>query len=238
MTTPLPSSHPRAIVLLSGGLDSATTLAIARAAEFECYCLSFDYGQRHRAELDAAARVAQALGAREHRVLRLDIAQFGGSALTDSAIALPVDGVQPGIPVTYVPARNTIMLSMALAWAEVLGSRDIFVGVNAVDYSGYPDCRPDYIAAFEMMANLATKAAVEGAWLTIHAPLIDLTKAEIIRRGSALGVEYGLTVSCYQADADGRACGVCDSCRLRREGFAAAGVDDPTSYTMSEEQHQ
>jgi len=226
-----PSSR-RAVVLLSGGLDSATTLAVARAAGFDCYCLSFDYGQRHRAELDAAAKVASALGAREQRVLRLDLGQFGGSALTDSAIAVPVDGVQPGIPVTYVPARNTIMLSLALAWAEVLGSRDIFVGVNAVDYSGYPDCRPEFIAAFEAMANLATKAAVEGARLTVHAPLIALTKAEIIRRCSALGVDYGLTVSCYQADAAGRACGACDSCRLRREGFAAAGLADPTPYTV------
>lgn len=220
----------RAVVLLSGGLDSATTLAIARAAGFDCYCLSFDYGQRHRAELDAAVRVAKALGAREHRVMRLDLGQFGGSALTDSSIDVPVDGVQPGIPATYVPARNTVMLSLALAWSEVLASRDIFVGVNAVDYSGYPDCRPDYIAAFEMMANLATKAAVEGAWLTIHAPLIDLSKAEIIRRGMQLGVDYRLTVSCYQADEAGRACGVCDSCRLRREGFSTAGVADPTPY--------
>jgi 7-cyano-7-deazaguanine synthase len=223
-------SKRRAVILLSGGLDSATTLAIARAAGFDCYCLSFDYGQRHRAELDAAALVAKALGASEHRVMRLDLGQFGGSALTDSSITVPIDGVQPGIPVTYVPARNTVMLSLALAWSEVLGSRDIFVGVNAVDYSGYPDCRPDYIAAFEMMANLATKAAVEGAWLTIHAPLIDLTKADIIHRGATLGVDYGLTVSCYKADESGRACGVCDSCRLRREGFAAAGVADPTSY--------
>jgi 7-cyano-7-deazaguanine synthase len=220
----------RAVILLSGGLDSATTLAIAHAAEFDCYCLSFDYGQRHRAELDAAARVAQALGAREHRTMRLDLGQFGGSALTDNRIAIPVDGVQPGIPITYVPARNTVMLSLALAWSEVLGSRDIFVGVNAVDYSGYPDCRPDYIAAFETMANLATKAAVEGAWLTIHAPLIELSKAEIIRRGAALGVDYALTTSCYQADEQGRACGACDSCRLRREGFTAASLADPTHY--------
>ncbi len=220
----------RAVVLLSGGLDSATTLAMARAAGFDCYCLSFDYGQRHRAELQAAQRVARALGARELRVLPLGLGQFGGSALTDDAIAVPVDGVQPGIPVTYVPARNTIMLSLALAWAEVLGSRDIFVGVNAVDYSGYPDCRPEYIAAFERMANLATRAAVEGARLTIHAPLIDLTKAEIIRRGTALGVDYALTVSCYQADDEGRACGVCDSCRLRRAGFVEAGVPDPPLY--------
>jgi 7-cyano-7-deazaguanine synthase len=231
MTKPLPAHRPRAIVLLSGGLDSATTLAIAADAGFACYCLSFDYGQRHRAELDAAERVAKVLGAHEHRVMRLDLGQFGGSALTDSSIAVPVDGIHPGIPVTYVPARNTIMLSMALAWAEVLGSRDIFLGVNAVDYSGYPDCRPDYIAAFEMMANFATKAAVEGAWLTIHAPLIDLTKAEIIRRGSTLGVDYSYTVSCYQANLKGVACGVCDSCRLRHEGFVAAGIDDPTAYT-------
>lgn len=221
------SARP-AVILLSGGLDSATTLAIARAAGFRCYCLSFDYGQRHRAELVAAARVAAALGSTEHRVLKLDLGQFGGSALTDSNIAVPVDGVQPGIPVTYVPARNTIMLSLALAWAETLGSRDIFVGVNAVDYSGYPDCRPEYIAAFETMANLATKAGVEGERLTLHAPLIDLSKAEIIRRGTALGVDYALTVSCYQADAEGRACGVCDSCRLRHEGFIAAGLADPT----------
>ena len=219
-----------AVILLSGGLDSATTLAIARAAGFDCYCLSLDYGQRHRVELEAANRVAQALGAAEHRVMRLALGEFGGSALTDNAIDVPVDGVQPGIPVTYVPARNTIMLSLALAWAEVLGSRDIFVGVNAVDYSGYPDCRPEYIAAFEKMANLATKAGVEGATLQIHAPLIDLSKAEIIQRGHALGVDYGLTLSCYQADAQGRACGVCDSCRLRREGFAAAKVPDPTPY--------
>lgn len=228
---PPASSNRRAVVLLSGGLDSATTLAMANAAGFESYCLSFDYGQRHRAELCAAGRVAHALGAHEHRVLRLDLGQFGGSALTDSAIAVPVDGVQPGIPVTYVPARNTIMLSLALAWAEVLGSRDIFVGVNAVDYSGYPDCRPDYIAAFERMANLATRAAVEGAPLTVHAPLIDLSKAEIIRRGAELGVDYALTVSCYQADEEGRACGACDSCRLRQEGFRTAGVADPTPYT-------
>jgi len=220
----------KAIVLLSGGLDSATTLAIASAAGFDCYCLSFDYGQRHRAELAAAERVATAQHAAEHRVLRLDLAQFGGSALTDTGIDVPVNGVQPGIPVTYVPARNTIMLSLALAWAEVLAARDIFVGVNAVDYSGYPDCRPEYVAAFEAMANLATKAGVEGQKLTVHAPLIDLTKAAIIQQGHALGVDYGLTVSCYQADDAGRACGVCDSCRLRREGFAAAGIADPTHY--------
>ncbi|MCK6413827.1 MAG: 7-cyano-7-deazaguanine synthase QueC [Azonexus sp.] len=219
-----------AVVLLSGGLDSATCLAIARSAGYACYCLSFDYGQRHNAELRAAERVVRALGAVEHRVINFGLAQFGGSALTDTSIAVPIDGVQPGIPVTYVPARNTIMLSLALAWAEVLASRDIFVGVNAVDYSGYPDCRPEYIAAFEKMANLATKAGVEGAGLSIHAPLIDLSKAEIIRKGDALGVDYALTVSCYQADTEGRACGVCDSCRLRAEGFAAAGLEDPTVY--------
>ena len=222
--------NEKAVVLLSGGLDSATCLAIACSQGFDGYCLSFDYGQRHNAELKAAERVALALGAREHRVLEFGLAQFGGSALTDTNIAVPTGGVQPGIPVTYVPARNTIMLSLALAWAEVLGSRDIFVGVNAVDYSGYPDCRPDYIAAFETMANLATRAGVEGQKLSIHAPLIDLSKAEIIRNGVALGVDYGLTVSFYQADELGRACGVCDSCRLRAEGFAAAGVADPTAY--------
>ena len=219
-----------AVVLLSGGLDSATCLAIAGSQGFSCHCLSFDYGQRHRAELRAAERVARALGAAEHRILGLDLAQFGGSALTDPRIAVPTGGVRPGIPVTYVPARNTVMLSLALAWAEVLGSRDIFVGVNAVDYSGYPDCRPDYIAAFETMANLATRAAVEGARLTIHAPLIELSKADIIRTGAGLGVDYALTVSCYRADADGNACGVCDSCRLRAAGFAASGLPDPTRY--------
>ena len=227
MNTQLPR---RAVVLLSGGLDSATTLAIARSAGFDCYCLSLDYGQRHRVELDAAANVARALQAKEHRIVQLGLDTFGGSALTDTSIAVPVDGAQEGIPVTYVPARNTIMLSLALAWAEVLGSRDIYVGVNAVDYSGYPDCRPEYIAAFEKMANLATKAGVEGARLTIHAPLINLSKAEIVRQGTDLGIDYGTTVSCYQADSDGRACGVCDSCRLRREGFVAAGLTDPTRY--------
>jgi 7-cyano-7-deazaguanine synthase len=219
-----------AVVLLSGGLDSATVLAMARAQGLDCHCLSLDYGQRHRAELVAAERVAKALGAAGHRTITLDLRAFGGSALTDSAIEVPTGGVAPGIPVTYVPARNTIMLSLALAWAEVLGAQDIFCGVNAVDYSGYPDCRPEYIKAFEAMANLATKAAVEGARLTVHAPLIDLTKAGIIRAGAQLGVDYALTVSCYQADDEGRACGVCDSCRLRREGFAAAGVADPTRY--------
>jgi len=219
-----------AVVLLSGGLDSATCLAIARSAGYACHCLSVDYGQRHAAELAAAARVAQALGAAEHRVVHLDIGQFGGSALTDASIAVPTGGLQPGIPVTYVPARNTIMLSLALGWAEILGAQDIFVGVNAVDYSGYPDCRPAFIAAFETMANLATKAGVEGHALKIHAPLIDLAKADIIRRGAALGVDYALTVSCYQADEAGRACGLCDACRLRRDGFAAAGLPDPTPY--------
>jgi len=224
-----PAAKP-AVVLLSGGLDSATCLAIARSAGFACHCLSVDYGQRHAAELAAAARVAAALGAAAHRVVHLDIGQFGGSALTDRSIAVPTDGVKPGIPVTYVPARNTIMLSLALGWAEILGAQDIFVGVNAVDYSGYPDCRPEFIAAFERMANLATKAAIEGHALRIHAPLIDLSKAAIIRRGMQLGIDYGLTVSCYQADAEGRACGICDSCRLRRAGFAASGSPDPTKY--------
>ena len=219
----------KAVVLVSGGLDSATVLAMAVREGWRCHALSVDYGQRHRSELDAAAAVALRLGAAEHRVVRVDLGAFGGSALTDKGIAVPT-APSPGIPVTYVPARNTIMLSLALAWAEVLGSRDIFVGVNAVDYSGYPDCRPEYIAAFEKMANLATRAGVEGVKLAIHAPLIDLSKAEIIRTGSALGVDYGLTVSCYQADADGRACGECDSCRLRAEGFAAAGLTDPTPY--------
>jgi len=215
---------------LSGGLDSATVLAIARDAGYDCYCLSIDYGQRHRAELGAAARIARALGAAEHRVTTLDLTAFGGSALTDTRIAVPTGGVTAGIPVTYVPARNTILLSLALAWAEVLGARDIFFGANAVDYSGYPDCRPDYMRAFETMANLATKAAVEGRRLNLHTPIIDLSKAEIIKRGTALGVDYALTVSCYQADVDGRACGKCDSCRLRHAGFESAGMPDPTAY--------
>lgn len=229
----MPAERGPAVVLLSGGLDSATTLAIAAAGGHACHCLSVNYGQRHVAELDAARRVAAALGAREHRVVTFDMAQFGGSALTDASIDVPTGGVGEGIPVTYVPARNTIMLSLALAWAEVLGAQDIYVGVNAVDYSGYPDCRPEYIRAFEAMANLATKAAVEGRRLRLHAPLIDLTKADIIRRGTTLGVDYGLTVSCYQADDRGHACGVCDSCRLRRAGFEAAGVEDPTRYHSS-----
>lgn len=222
--------QPKAIILLSGGLDSATCLAEARHRGFAAYCLSFDYGQRHRIELDAATRVAKALGATEHRILTLDLAQFGGSALTDTQLDVPMDNMPPGIPITYVPARNTIMLSLALAWAEVLECQDIFVGVNAVDYSGYPDCRPEYVAAFEAMANLATRAGVEGQKLHIHAPLMDLSKAQIIQMGTRLGVNYGLTVSCYQADPQGRACGRCDSCRLRQEGFAAAGIPDPTPY--------
>lgn len=224
------SYSPRAVVLLSGGLDSATCLAMARQLDYSCYCLSFDYGQRHGAELAAAAQIAYHLGAQEHRVVRIDLAQFGGSALTDAAIEVPTGGVGAGIPVTYVPARNTIMLSLALAWAEVLGAHDLFLGVNAVDYSGYPDCRPEYIAAFQAMANLATRSGVEGQNLNIHAPLIALPKAEIIRRGMALGVDYALTVSCYQADGEGRACGLCDACRLRRDGFAAAHIADPTRY--------
>jgi 7-cyano-7-deazaguanine synthase len=219
----------RAVVLLSGGLDSATVLAMARAQGFECYALSVDYGQRHHAELAAAQRVAQALGAREHRVVNIDLTGFGGSALTDSNIAVP-EQASSGIPITYVPARNTIMLSLALAWAEVLHAQDIYIGVNAVDYSGYPDCRPEYVASFERMANLATQAAVEGKPLTLHAPLLHLTKAEIIQQGVRLGVDYTLTVSCYQADEQGRACGRCDSCRLRREGFQSAGVPDSTRY--------
>jgi 7-cyano-7-deazaguanine synthase len=220
----------QAVVLLSGGLDSATVLAIARGEGFECYCLSIDYGQRHRAELAAAVHVAKSLGAREHRVVKLDLTTFGGSALTDGNIPVPVAGIGDGIPVTYVPARNTILLSLALAWAEVLAARHIFFGANAVDYSGYPDCRPEYVHAFETMANLATKAAVEGVKLTLHTPVIGLAKADIIRRGRALGVDYALTVSCYQADDDERACGRCDSCRLRRVGFEAAGGADPTRY--------
>ncbi len=219
----------KAVILLSGGLDSATTLAIARNEGYACYALSLDYGQRHRAELQAAAAVAQSLGVSAHRVVQFDLSVFGGSALTDASIAVPTSP-GAGIPVTYVPARNTIMLSLALAWMEVLMASDIFIGANAVDYSGYPDCRPEYIAAFERMANLALKSAVEGKAVGILAPLIALSKADIIRRGLALGVDYSQTVSCYQADEAGRACGRCDSCRLRRQGFAAAGVLDPTRY--------
>ncbi|MBI3431002.1 MAG: 7-cyano-7-deazaguanine synthase QueC [Hydrogenophilales bacterium] len=218
-----------AVILLSGGLDSATVLAIAREAGYVCHALSLDYGQRHTAELGAAARVAKSLGAVEHRVIRLGLGDIGGSALTDDSIAVPESPTE-GIPVTYVPARNTVMLALALAWAEVLGARDIFIGVNAVDYSGYPDCRPEFIEAFERMANLATKSGVEGAELRIHAPLQYLSKADIIRRGAELGVDYAQTVSCYQADAEGLACGRCDACRLRREGFLAAGLPDTTRY--------
>lgn len=221
-----------AVVLLSGGLDSATVLAIARDAGYACHALSIDYGQRHAAELAAAARLAASLGAVEHRVIRLGLGDFGGSALTDASIAVP-EAPTEGIPVTYVPARNTVMLALALAWAEVLGARGIFIGVNAVDYSGYPDCRPEFIEAFERMANLATRAGVEGTRLIIHAPLQHLSKAGIIRRGTALGVDYGQTVSCYQADEAGHACGVCDACRLRRQGFAQAGIADPTVYRKS-----
>jgi len=216
-------------VLLSGGMDSATVLAIARTEGRECWCLTLDYGQRHRAELAAAARVARALGAAGHKVLKLDLAAVGGSALTDSRIAVP-ETPGRGIPVTYVPARNTIFLSLALAWAEVLGARDIWFGANAVDYSGYPDCRPEYMRAFEALANLATKSAVEGAQLTLHTPIIELAKAEIIKRGTALGVNFALTVSCYQATRSGLACGRCDACRIRRAGFEAAGIPDPTRY--------
>ncbi|NLG76548.1 MAG: 7-cyano-7-deazaguanine synthase QueC [Xanthomonadaceae bacterium] len=220
----------KAVVLLSGGLDSATTLAIARDQGYECFALSVDYGQRHRAELEAAARVAQALGAAAHRTLRIDLGDLGGSALTDESIAVP-EAPQLGIPVTYVPARNTVMLSFALGWAEVIAAPTIFIGVNAVDYSGYPDCRPAFVEAFERVANLATKAAVEGTLkFRIATPLMDLTKAQIIQRGTALGVDYALTVSCYQADESGRACRKCDACRLRSEGFRAAGLPDPTRY--------
>ena len=221
----------KAVVLLSGGLDSATVLALAVQQGYACHALSIDYGQRHRIELEAAVRVARALGAVEQKTLRIDLTAFGGSALTDDNIAVPTGGVQAGgIPVTYVPARNTIMLSLALAWAEVLRAEDLFFGANAVDYSGYPDCRPEYMRAFERMANLATKAAVEGHRLTLHTPIIDMSKAQIIEQGIALGVDYGLTVSCYQADGEGRACGVCDSCRLRETGFKTAGATDPTRY--------
>lgn len=220
-----------AVILLSGGLDSATVLALAREQGYDCHCLSLDYGQRHRAELAAAAHVARAMGAAQHRVVKIDLAGFGGSALTDAAIAVPTGGIAPGIPVTYVPARNTILLSFALANAEVIGANDIFFGANAVDYSGYPDCRPDYVKAYETMANLATRAAVEGQRLTIHTPIIALSKAEIIRQGMAHGVDYALTVSCYQATDDGLACGGCDACRLRRAGFEQAGIGDPTRYS-------
>jgi len=227
--TALSTTEKRAVILLSGGLDSATVVAMARADGYTCYTMSFDYGQRHRSELQAAERVARDLGAVEHKVIGLNLNGIGGSALTDSSIAVP-ETPGEGIPVTYVPARNTVFLSLALGWAEVLGARDIFIGVNAVDYSGYPDCRPEFIESFERMANLATKAGVEGQGFTIQAPLQNLSKADIVKAGTRLGVDYGLTVSCYQADDQGRACGKCDSCRLRTEGFAAAGVADPTRY--------
>jgi 7-cyano-7-deazaguanine synthase len=223
------SSAPKAVVLVSGGLDSTTVLAIAQRQGYECYTLSFDYGQRHRAELTAAELLSSKMNAAEHKTIVLDLRAIGGSALTDDAIDVP-EAASEGIPVTYVPARNTVFLSIALGWAEVLGANDIFIGVNAVDYSGYPDCRLDYIKAYEQMANLATKACVEGQPLRIQTPLIDLTKADIIRQGMTLGINYAETISCYQANANGDACGKCDSCRLRRQGFADAGVDDPTKY--------
>ena len=223
------SKSRRAVILVSGGLDSTTVLAMAKAEGYSCYTLSFDYGQRHRAELAAAERVSSTIGDVEHKVVHLDLDSIGGSALTDESIAVPEEETA-GIPVTYVPARNTVFLSIALGWAEVLGAHDVFIGVNAVDYSGYPDCRPQYIAAFENMANLATRAAVEGEKITIHTPLMEQGKGAIIRAGLALGVDYSLTVSCYQATPEGLACGRCDSCRLRRQGFIDAGVADPTRY--------
>jgi len=229
VNSPTTKTKP-AVCLLSGGLDSTVTLAAARWEGFQCYALSFDYGQRHRVEIEAAGRVAESLGAAKHLVVPINLRLFGGSALTDD-IAVPKDGVGTGIPVTYVPARNTVFLSFALAWAEVLESSDIFIGVNAIDYSGYPDCRPEFIAAFEQMANLATKAGVEGRTkVKIHTPLIRLTKCEIIRLGRELCVDFSLTHSCYDPDAQGRACGLCDSCRLRRKGFAEAGIQDPVEY--------
>lgn len=219
----------KALILLSGGLDSATVLAMAKADGYACYSMSFDYGQRHRSELQAAERVARQMGVVEHKVIGLNLNGIGGSALTDTSIAVP-ETLEEGIPVTYVPARNTVFLALALGWAEVLGARDIFIGVNAVDYSGYPDCRPEFIAAFETMANLATKAGVEGQGFRIQAPLQMMSKGEIVQTGMRHGVDYGLTVSCYQADDDGRACGKCDSCRLRAAGFSEAAVADPTRY--------
>ena len=222
----------KAVILVSGGLDSSTVLAMAKQQGFDCYTLSFDYGQRHRSELSAAAKVSEAMQVEAHKVVSLDLGTIGGSALTDTNIDVP-EYETTGIPVTYVPARNTVFLSIALGWAEVLGANDIFVGVNAVDYSGYPDCRPDYINAFEQMANLATKAGVEGTKLTVHAPLIDMTKGQIILAGLKIGVDYTVTVSCYQADEEGAACGVCDSCRLRKQGFIDAGLKDPTRYKNS-----
>ena len=223
------SDAKKAVILVSGGLDSTTVLAIARSQGYDCYTLSFDYGQRMRAELHAAERVSETLGDVEHKVVHLNLDSIGGSALTDTRIDVPEEATE-GVPVTYVPARNTVFLSIALGWAEVLGAQDIFIGVNAVDYSGYPDCRPEFIEAFEALANVATKAGTEGNRITIHTPLMDLGKDDIVRRGVALGVDYSLTVSCYQATDEGLACGKCDSCRLRREGFEAAGVPDPTRY--------
>ena len=223
-------TNSKAVILLSGGLDSATVVAIAKAQGYACYTMSFDYGQRHRAELQAAERVAAQLEAVEHKVIGINLNGIGGSALTDQSIAVP-EAQEEGIPVTYVPARNSLFLSLALGWAEVLGARDIFIGVNAIDYSGYPDCRPAFVEAFERMANLATKAGVEGQGFTIRAPLQNLSTAQIIQTGIRLGVDYAMTVSCYQADHDGRACGKCDSCRLRAAGFAEAGIVDPTRYS-------
>jgi 7-cyano-7-deazaguanine synthase len=220
----------RAVILLSGGLDSVTALAMAKQQGFECYTLSFNYGQRHDVELVAAENLSKQVGAVEHKVIDIDLRAIGGSALTDNELDVPEDQHEEGIPITYVPARNTIFLSIALGWAEVLSAEAIFVGVNAVDYSGYPDCRPEFVAAFEQLANLATKSGVEGQKITIHAPLIKLTKAEIIMQGTSLGIDYSQTISCYQADNDGRACGVCDSCQFRKQGFAQAGLADPTRY--------
>jgi len=222
-------TKPRAVVLLSGGLDSITALALAKEQGFDCYALSLDYGQRQIAELIAAKQLAESAGVHEHRIIKLGLGDFGGSALTDAHIAVP-DHLEPGIPVTYVPARNTVFLSLALGWAEVLGAWDLFIGVNAVDYSGYPDCRPAFITAFEQLAQLATKGGVEGGHFKINAPLIELSKADIIREGTRLGIDYAQTVSCYSADDEGRACGHCDACRLRVEGFRSAGITDPTRY--------
>ena len=219
----------KAVILVSGGLDSTTVVAMAKSQGYDCYTLSFDYGQRHRSELVAAQKISELMTVHAHKVVKLDLGSIGGSALTDSSIEIP-ESETTGIPVTYVPARNTVFLSIALGWAEVLGANDIFLGVNAVDYSGYPDCRPEYIKAFETMANLATKAAVEGQRLKIHAPLIDMTKGQIVETGMALGVDYSTTVSCYQANLEGHACGKCESCRLRRQGFEQAGINDPTRY--------
>ncbi len=229
MTIELGNERRKAVVLVSGGLDSATVLALAREEGFDCYAISFLYGQRHVAELNAARRIARELGAREHREFPIDLGAFGGSALTDHTIDVPTERSDE-IPITYVPARNTVFLSLALGWAEVLAARDLFIGANAVDYSGYPDCRPAFIEAFETLANVATAMGVEGERVGVHAPLIHWTKAEIIERGIDLGVDYAMTVSCYQADEEGRACGVCDSCVIRREGFETAGVPDPTRY--------